>query len=109
VPDIETRIKALEMRARANDERWQMLEGQMKGISLIFDSLGIALAAMNSSILRAIIQNLRTFEDTSRQMNAHAATISQLHYAREFFEGRLSKIAGGGSIPLDGSGPPRQR
>jgi hypothetical protein len=109
VTNIETRLKVLEKRARTDDERWQMLEGQMKGISLVFDSIGAPLAAINPSILQIIIQNLQSYENTARQMNAHAATISQLHSARKFFEGRRSKIVGGGSIPPDGSRPPRKR
>jgi hypothetical protein len=102
--DIEKRLKTLEKRARTDDERWQMLDAQIKAFRLIFPSIGASICAGNPSILSIIIANLRTYEESARMMNEHAMTIREFQFAREFFESR--RKTGEGDLPsADGKSP----
>jgi hypothetical protein len=106
--DIEKRLKALEKRARVDDERWQKLDGHMKGFSLIIDAIGAPICEATPSVLPAIIANLQNFENHARVQNKHDATIRQLRHARVFFEARVVK--GGKGVPPSATGDiPRQK
>lgn len=87
--DIEQRLKSLEKRSRIEAERSQALQGDIKGVVLVVDSISAAIAADNKPLLRTIIKNLKTFEDVSRVQNEHDLTMKRLRAARKFFEGRL--------------------
>lgn len=95
MPDLEQRLKTLEKRARADVERWHAVQGDVKGVVLIIDSIGAAVAADNRPLLRTIITNLKTFEDGARMQNEHDLTMKRVRLAREFFESRLKKAERG--------------
>jgi hypothetical protein len=88
-------LKALEKRARADDERWRMLDAQTKAIDMIRQSIAAPICAHAPVLLPVIIKNLREFENEARRLNAHAKTIVELRDARQFFEGFANKIKRG--------------
>jgi hypothetical protein len=86
VADTETRLKALEKRARADSERWRMLDADAKASRIIRNCIARAVCAANPAILPIIIKNLQSFEDASRTLNEHEKTIVEVRSAREWFE-----------------------
>jgi hypothetical protein len=58
VSEIEERLNALEKRARADDERWQTLDGQSKASRIILVAIGAPICAANPELLHPIIKNL---------------------------------------------------
>ena len=56
----------------------------LKGVTHVVDCLGASVAADDKRILRAIIANLKTFEDAARAQNEHEATVKRLRSARKF-------------------------
>ncbi len=105
--DLETRLKALEKRARNDTERWNSVAGDIKGLVCIIDAMGAAIGADNKPLLRTIIVNLKTFEDGARLQNEHETTMKRVRYQREFFERRL-KLAEDKSSESNGA-PKRAR
>jgi hypothetical protein len=92
--DIEKRLKSLEKRARIDAERWQAVEGDIKGIVFVIDSIGASVAAGSKPILQTILKNLKTFEDVARSQNEHEFTMKRIRASRKFFEGRLKLVEG---------------
>ena len=92
VSEIEERLNALEKRARADDERWQTLDGQSKASRIILVAIGAPICAANPELLHPIIKNLSDFEHEARLQNQHFKMIEEIRYAREFFESRRSRI-----------------
>jgi hypothetical protein len=92
VSEIEERLNALEKRARADDERWQMLDGQSKASRIILVAIGAPICAANPALIHPIIKNLSDFEHEARLQNQHSKMIEEIRYAREFFESRRSRI-----------------
>lgn len=86
MPDIEQRLKALEKRTRADDERWRMLDEHTKAVALIRRAISAPICATMPSILPTIIENLRTAEKEARALNAHAKMIVEIRSARKVFE-----------------------
>ena len=81
--EIEERLNALEKRARADDERWQMLDGQSKASRIILVAIGTPICAANPELLHPIIKNLSDFEHEARLQNQHSKMIEEIRYARE--------------------------
>jgi len=106
--DIEKRLKALEKRARIDNERWQIVDAQLKAFSLIIDAIGAPICAATPSILPTIILNLQNYEKAARVQNKHDATIQRLRHARKFFETRAAKV-GKGDPPTGGADMPHQK
>ena len=106
--DIETRLQALEKRARIEDERWQALFARIGAISSIFTAIGAPICAGNPTRLRAISANLRTYEDAARMQNEHTEAIRQFRHTRKFFELRAKK-SGRGDFPPTKNGTPHQK
>jgi hypothetical protein len=94
MPTIEQRLRNLEKQALIDAERWQTLRGHIKGVTHVVDCLGGAIAGNEKRLLRAIIANLKTFEDVARAQNEHEATVKRLRSARKFFDGLLKEIKG---------------
>jgi hypothetical protein len=109
VTDIEKRLKALEKRARIDDDRWQMLDAQMTAFDLIFKAIGVPIGSANPATLHAIIMNLRTFEDVARMQNEHSVTIRHLRKTRLFFESMVKGNTGGGQTLINDRKPPREK
>jgi hypothetical protein len=84
--DIESRLKELENRARLDDERWQMMDGKITALSLIFHAIGKPICALNPALLPLIINNLRIYEESARKRNNHEASIAHFRFCRETFE-----------------------
>jgi hypothetical protein len=93
--DIEKRLKALEKRTRIDDERWQMLDAEIKALFLIFQAIGVPLCAADPTMSGAIIANLSTFESVARMQNEHARTIRKLRKLREFLVSQMEEIGKG--------------
>jgi hypothetical protein len=91
--DIEQRLKALEKRARTDDERWRMLDAQTQATAIIRQSIARPICAAMPKLLPVIVRNLREFEDDSRRLNAHSKMIAEIRVARQFFERLAKKIA----------------
>jgi len=89
MPTIEQRLKALEKRARTDDERWQMLDAQTKAIRCIFHCIGAPIIADHPELGRKIIKNLRTYEKAARTQNEHSVAIREYRKMREFFSERI--------------------
>jgi hypothetical protein len=89
--DIERRLKSLEKQALIDAERWKTLLGHIKGVTHVVDCLGATIAGDDQRILRAIIANLKTYEDSARSLNEHEATVKRLRDARKFFAERLKE------------------
>ena len=68
--DVEKRLKVLEKRARADDERWRMLDEQTKAFDLIRAAIFAPICAATPIILPTIIQNLRSAEKEARAERA---------------------------------------
>ncbi len=96
MPDIEQRLKILEKRARADDERWQMLDGYEKAVAIIGESVIRPICAeliatrqrerLKPKLLQVIIDNIKKFESDAQILNLHSKTIVELRAARMFFE-----------------------
>jgi hypothetical protein len=98
MPDIEQRLKALEKHARANHERWQMLDEHVKALALIRQAIAAPICAATPKILQTIIGNLKVCEKEARAVNAHAKMIVEFRAARKFFEALANK--GKGNPPI---------
>ncbi len=106
--DLEKRLALLEKRFRNTAEYLQTLRGDIKGVSLILNFVGAAVAADNKPLLRTIIKNLQTFEKDAKIHNEHDMTLMRLRFAREFFESRLEK-ADKDDLRGAGANAPRRR
>jgi hypothetical protein len=80
--DLEKRLKALEKRAQKDDDRWQMLDAQSKALPMILRAICAPICAADPGLLRAIIANLRTFEESSRLLNEHSILIGEFRRVR---------------------------
>lgn len=84
--DIEQRLKALEKRAIADDERWRMLDAHTKATEMIRQAIVAPICVQAPALIPVIIKSLRALEDEARRLNAHAKTIVEVRAARQFFE-----------------------
>jgi len=105
MPSVDERLRKLEERSRADIERWQALEGDLKAFSGIISCMFAPIAAQTPAIARVIVQNLQAYENVARMQNEHAQMMQRLRVVREILEAKLEK---GGSTGAD-NGAPRRR
>jgi hypothetical protein len=107
--DIESRLNELESRANLEDERWQLLDGKITALSLIFHAIGKPICAVNPSLLPLIINNLRMYEESARRRNDHEATIAHFRFCREIFEAFAETLEKEAPPPEGGEEPQKEK
>jgi hypothetical protein len=105
MPDLEKRLTTLEKQFRKVAEYLETLRGDIKGVSLILNSVGAAITADNKPLLRTIIKNLQMYEQDAMIYNDHELTLMKLRFARGFFEKLLEKADKDDQEPEDANVP----